>query len=71
MIQALDRAGVWSGSSEWCRTSAARFHSGIVRPVESAVKPTRRNTKARSGCGSCGPWYYHRTRVESQRQYLG
>ncbi len=28
-------------------TSAARFHSGIVRPVESAVKPSRRITKAR------------------------
>ncbi len=28
-------------------TSAARFSSGIVRPVESAVKPSRRYTKAR------------------------
>ncbi len=28
-------------------TSAARLSSGIVRPVESAVKPSRRITKAR------------------------
>ncbi len=28
-------------------TSAPRFHSGIVRLVESAVKPSRRHTKAR------------------------
>ncbi len=35
------------------------------------VKPSRRNTKAHDGRGSCGPWHYYRTRAESQRQYLG
>ncbi len=54
------------------RTSAARFSLGIVRLVESAVKPSRRHTKTRGILGDpCGPWHYHRTRaLDTQRQYL-
>ncbi len=37
------------GVSRAQSTSAARFSLGIVRLVESAVKPSRRITKARSG----------------------
>ncbi len=44
---------------------------GKMRPVESVVKPSRRYTKARMEMARCGPWHYHRTKVESQRQYVG
>ncbi len=49
-------------------TSAARFSSGIVRLVESQVKPPRRNTKARRGCAAREPWHYHRMRPTPRRQ---
>ncbi len=41
------------------------------RLIESAVKPSRRYTKARSDRGDLAGLGTNRTRAKSQRQYLG
>jgi hypothetical protein len=48
MIRASARAGLWSGAAGCCSMHlVAPLSLGIVRLVESAVKPPRRITKAR------------------------
>ncbi len=54
----VDGRGGWT----WERL-VAPLSSGIACPVESAVKPPRRHTKARRGSQPNGPWHYYRRGV--------
>ncbi len=63
----LSKTGCGQGRLGCSGHPVAPLSSGIVRPVESAVKRPRRHTKARCTWGNCGPWHYYRLRSPNHR----